>query len=35
MTPAPSASAEDYTKFVHDEGVRWHKVVEDAHIVAQ
>jgi tripartite-type tricarboxylate transporter receptor subunit TctC len=35
MTPAPSASPEDYTKFVHDEGVRWHKVVEDAHIVAQ
>lgn len=35
MTPAPSASPEEYTKFVHDEGVRWHKVVEDAHIVAQ
>ena len=35
MTPAPSASPEEYAKFVHDEGVRWHKVVEDAHIVAQ
>jgi tripartite-type tricarboxylate transporter receptor subunit TctC len=35
MTPAPSASARDYAKFVHDEGVRWGKVVADAHIVAQ
>ncbi len=35
MTPAPSASPQDYTKFVHDEGVRWGKVVADAHIVAQ
>ena len=35
MTPAPSASPEDYAKFVHDEGARWRKVVEDAHIVAQ
>jgi hypothetical protein len=35
MTPAPSASAQDYAKFVHDEGVRWGKVVADAHIVAQ
>lgn len=35
MTPAPSASAQDYARFVHDQGVRWHKVVEDAHIVAQ
>ena len=35
MTPAPSASPQDYAKFVHDEGVRWRKVVEDAHIVAQ
>ncbi len=35
MTPAPSASPQDYAKFVHDEGVRWGKVVEDAHIVAQ
>jgi tripartite-type tricarboxylate transporter receptor subunit TctC len=35
MTPAPSASPQDYAKFVHDEGARWHKVVEDAHIVAQ
>jgi tripartite-type tricarboxylate transporter receptor subunit TctC len=35
MTPEPSASPQDYAKFVHDEGVRWGKVVEDAHIVAQ
>ena len=35
MTPAPSVSPEDYTKFVHDEGLRWGKVVADAHIVAQ
>jgi tripartite-type tricarboxylate transporter receptor subunit TctC len=35
MTPAPSVSPQDYTKFVHDEGVRWGKVVADAHIAAQ
>jgi tripartite-type tricarboxylate transporter receptor subunit TctC len=35
MTPAPSASPQDYAKFVHDEGVRWGKVVADANIVAQ
>ena len=35
MAPDPSASPEDYTKFVHDEGVRWGKVVKDAHIEAQ
>ena len=35
MTPAPSASPEAYAKFVHDEGERWHKVVEEAHIAAQ
>ncbi len=35
MTPAPSASPAAYAKFVHDEGVRWHQVVEEAHIVAQ
>jgi tripartite-type tricarboxylate transporter receptor subunit TctC len=35
MTPAPSASPQDYATFVHDEGVRWGKVVEEAHIVAQ
>ena len=35
MTPDPSASPEEYTKFVHDEGVRWAKVVKDAHIEAQ
>jgi tripartite-type tricarboxylate transporter receptor subunit TctC len=35
MTPAPSASPQDYAKFVHDEGTRWGKVVEDAHIAAQ
>ncbi len=35
MTPAPSASPQDYAKFVRDEGLRWGKVVADAHIVAQ
>jgi tripartite-type tricarboxylate transporter receptor subunit TctC len=35
MTPDPSASPEDFTKFVHDEGVRWAKVAKDAHIEAQ
>lgn len=35
MTPEPSASPEEYTRFVHDEGVRWAKVVKDAHITAQ
>jgi tripartite-type tricarboxylate transporter receptor subunit TctC len=35
MTPAPSASPQDYAKFVRDEGARWGKVVEDAHIAAQ
>lgn len=35
MTPAPSASPQAYAKFVHDEGVRWSKVVADAKIVAQ
>lgn len=35
MTPEPSASPAEYAKFVHDEGVRWAKVVKDAHIVAK
>jgi tripartite-type tricarboxylate transporter receptor subunit TctC len=35
MTPAPSASAQEYAKFVHDEAERWAKVVKDAHIEAQ
>jgi tripartite-type tricarboxylate transporter receptor subunit TctC len=35
MTPDPSASPRDFTKFVHDEGVRWAKVAKDAHIEAQ
>ncbi len=35
MTPEPSASPAEYAKFVADEGVRWSKVVEDAHIEAQ
>ncbi len=35
MTPEPSASPVEYTKFVHDEGVRWGKVVKDAHVVAK
>jgi tripartite-type tricarboxylate transporter receptor subunit TctC len=34
MTPDPSASPEDFTKFVHDEGERWAKVAKDAHIEA-
>lgn len=34
MTPTPSASPAAYAKFVHDEGVRWAKVVKDAHIQA-
>jgi tripartite-type tricarboxylate transporter receptor subunit TctC len=35
MSPAPSASPQDYAKFVRDEGERWHKVIVDAHIVAR
>jgi tripartite-type tricarboxylate transporter receptor subunit TctC len=35
MTADPSASPEEYTKFVHDEGLRWGKVVQDAHITAE
>jgi len=35
MTPEPSASPEEYAQFVHDEGVRWGKVVENAHITAK
>jgi tripartite-type tricarboxylate transporter receptor subunit TctC len=35
MTPAPSASPEEYAQFVHDESVRWAKVVKAAHITAQ
>ena len=35
MMPAPSTSTQDYAKFVHDEGVRWGRVVAEAHIVAQ
>jgi tripartite-type tricarboxylate transporter receptor subunit TctC len=35
MTPEPSGSSQDYAKFVHDEGVRWAKVVKEAHIEAQ
>ncbi|MES2183428.1 MAG: tripartite tricarboxylate transporter substrate binding protein [Pseudomonadota bacterium] len=35
MTPAPSASPEDYAKFVRAEGQRWRKVVQDARIVAE
>jgi tripartite-type tricarboxylate transporter receptor subunit TctC len=35
MTPDPSASPEEYAKFVHDEGVRWGKVIKDANITAQ
>jgi tripartite-type tricarboxylate transporter receptor subunit TctC len=35
MTPSPSASPAEYTTFVHDEGVRWAKVVKDAHIEAK
>jgi tripartite-type tricarboxylate transporter receptor subunit TctC len=35
MTPAPSASPAEYAKFVHDEGVRWGKVVKDANIAVK
>ncbi len=35
MTPEPSASPAEYAKFVHDEGVRWAKVVKAAHINAK
>jgi tripartite-type tricarboxylate transporter receptor subunit TctC len=35
MTPAPSASPEEYAQFVHDESVRWAKVVKAANIIAQ
>lgn len=35
MTPAPSASAAAYTKFVRAQGIFWHKVVVAAHITAK
>ena len=35
MTPEPSASPAEYTKFVQDEAARWGKVVKAAHIVAK
>jgi tripartite-type tricarboxylate transporter receptor subunit TctC len=35
MTPAPSASPEEYAQFVHDEAVRWAKVVKAANITPQ
>jgi tripartite-type tricarboxylate transporter receptor subunit TctC len=35
MVPDPSASPEDYAKFVRDETVRWANVVKDAHIEPQ
>ena len=35
MTPDPSASPEEYAKFVHEEGLRWGQVVKDANITAQ
>jgi tripartite-type tricarboxylate transporter receptor subunit TctC len=35
MTPEPSASPAAYAKFVHAEGLRWGKVVKDAHITAK
>ena len=35
MTPEPSTSPAEFAKFAHDEGVRWDKVVKDAHIAAQ
>ena len=31
MTPAPSVSPEDYTKFVHDEGLRWELLETERH----
>ena len=35
MTPDPSGSPKDYAKFVHEEGMRWAKVVKEAHIEPQ
>jgi tripartite-type tricarboxylate transporter receptor subunit TctC len=35
MSPDPSASPEDYARFVHDEAVRWSKVIKDAHLAGQ
>jgi tripartite-type tricarboxylate transporter receptor subunit TctC len=35
MTPAPSASPEDFTAFMRAEGSIWAKVIEDANIAAQ
>lgn len=35
MTPEPSKSPAEYTKFVHDEGVRWAKVVKEANVAAK
>lgn len=35
MTPEPSASPEEFAKFVHDEGMRWGAVVRGAQIVPQ
>jgi tripartite-type tricarboxylate transporter receptor subunit TctC len=35
MTPEPSASPAEYAQFVHDEGLRWGKVVKDAHVTAK
>jgi tripartite-type tricarboxylate transporter receptor subunit TctC len=35
MTPDPSATPEEFAKFVHDEGVRWAKVAKHAHIEVQ
>jgi tripartite-type tricarboxylate transporter receptor subunit TctC len=35
MTPSPSTSPAAYAKFVHDEGIRWGKVVKAAHITAK
>ena len=35
MTPEPSPSPAEYAKFVHNEGVRWGKVVKDANVTAE
>jgi tripartite-type tricarboxylate transporter receptor subunit TctC len=35
MITAPSASPDEYARFVHAESIKWAKVVNDAHITAQ
>jgi tripartite-type tricarboxylate transporter receptor subunit TctC len=35
MIPAPSASPDEYSQFVHSESIKWEKVVKEGHIEAQ